>query len=323
MKRFLLLLLVSIYPTAAVAELVEKYAPIYIDTAEPNMFFLFGEIDSRTVLNFDRAIEEFGIPSVLILSSDGGLVDQGLNVARAVHKHGIDTLIPEDAGCYSACALVFLAGKARVANGALGVHQISSASNNLSSGQVAISDILDVLGNFNVPNDLLVDMFRTAPEEMHVLTFEEKMDYGFTLRSPDEQNLRQPVSQESAVLDLLLRYNEAWSKPNETALREVMGFYEDDILFYGKTFSASDLLREKQAFAVRWPVRKYSVDRASVTISCADDFCTASANVSWVASSPERAKTSSGVAFFQLGIRFMSGVPRIIAEDGQVLSRSP
>jgi hypothetical protein len=41
---------------------------------------------------------------------------------------------------------LFFAGSRRLAFGELGVHQVSNDSNDLVSGQMALSDIIDVLG---------------------------------------------------------------------------------------------------------------------------------------------------------------------------------
>lgn len=324
MKHFLrVFFALAVSSLAASAEVIDKFAPILVDVTRPEFFILVGEIDSRTALNFDRAIDEYGVPEVLILNSEGGLVDQGLNVARSIHKNGVDTFIPESGGCYSACALIFLAGKVRVADGELGVHQIRNSSDSLMSGQVAISDILDVLSDFDVPNALLVDMFRTPPESMHVLSAEEKLAYGFVLRPAAERSSGVTPSLEQSALDLIIRYNLSWSKPNDTALAELGRYYSQNIEFYGKPYSVAEVLKEKRSFAERWPIRRYIVDGESVSISCEGDLCFASGNVAWDAASPERAKSSHGTALFQLTILFEHGIPHIISEGGRVLERTP
>ena len=128
----------------------------------------------RTPLNFERAMDSFGVPKTLVLDSEGGLVHMALSMARDVHRLKINTLIPERATCYSSCSFIFLAGNRRLAEGDLGVHQLSSRSSDLETGQMALSDIIDILGRFNTPHQLLVDMLRTPPEDIYVLSQEEK-----------------------------------------------------------------------------------------------------------------------------------------------------
>ena len=109
----------------------QKYYPFIYPLENPNLFILAGEIDIRTSLNFKRAVKDAGVPEYLILNSPGGLVHIALDVALEVNRLGIKTVIPEDFGCYSSCSFIFLAGGTRVAEGELGVHQISSEKEDL------------------------------------------------------------------------------------------------------------------------------------------------------------------------------------------------
>lgn len=77
-----------------------------------------------------------GVPEVIYLSSDGGLVYIGLDLALEVERLNLVTIIPKDSGCYSASSYVFLAGAERIAHGELGVHQISSDDNDLIGGKL-------------------------------------------------------------------------------------------------------------------------------------------------------------------------------------------
>ena len=102
-----------------------------------------------------------------------------LDVALEIDQLGIETAIPEDFGCYSACAFMFLAGKNRYADGELGVHQISSENADLYDGQLTLADIIDVLNKFDTPPELFVPMLSTPPEEMYILSDAEISDFGF------------------------------------------------------------------------------------------------------------------------------------------------
>lgn len=97
----------------------------------------------------------------------------GLLIADDVHARGIATYIPADASCYSACAFIFLAGRERRADGALGVHQISAPNPDLEGAQVAISDIIELLTRFGTPPEVLTVMFRTSADDMHVFSRDE------------------------------------------------------------------------------------------------------------------------------------------------------
>ncbi len=108
-----------------------------------------------------------------------------LLIADDVHARGISTYIAKESGCHSACALVFLAGVERQADGTLGVHQISSESGDLVSAQLSISDILDVLNRFGTPVEVMTWMFKTPPNDMHVFTADEIASYKINRKRQD------------------------------------------------------------------------------------------------------------------------------------------
>lgn len=160
-------------PLAVRAEWDDRFAPFFVETGDLSTLHLEGTIDARSGLAFSRALDELSEVRTVILSSPGGDVYSALLVAREIDRRGLATVIPYGAICYSACSFLYLAGHQREALGSLGVHQISSEDPDLVSGQVALSDILEMLNGFGVPNDLIVVMLRTPPADMHILTAEE------------------------------------------------------------------------------------------------------------------------------------------------------
>ena len=174
--------LVFLAACPVVAE-VQRYGPFSIDDDRPNIIALDGEIDTGAALNFRRALTGAPDADVLVLNSPGGIVAMGLLIADDVHRRKMATLIPTGSGCYSSCALIFLAGDERQVDGELGVHQVSSDSRDLVSAQLSISDILEVLNRFDTPVEVLTIMFRTPPEDMHVFTEEEITRYKINRRS--------------------------------------------------------------------------------------------------------------------------------------------
>lgn len=307
---------------AVFAEIDQRYSPWIVEENTPKIFILSGEINDRTSLNFERALEKYGQPSLLALSSPGGLVNEALVVAKRAHEMGVNTLIPEGEGCYSACSLIFLAGKVRIADGDLGVHQISSKSNDLSEGQVAISDILDVIGHFDVPNDLMVDMFRTPPDEIYIVPEDEKIRYGFFLRAANERTSSGEPSLEERAAKFLIDFNLAWSQENSIALGEIETHYGDSVEYFGKSRTHAEVMDDKASFADRWPIRRYTVDGSTVTASCRANVCTVTGNIHWHAESPARGKISDGVASSRFVLSIAADRIIVLEEDGVVLSRS-
>ncbi|WP_244489769.1 MULTISPECIES: PAN domain-containing protein [unclassified Rhizobium] len=153
------------------------FGPFSISETAADVIVLNGEIDIGSALNFRRALQAAPNAKLLTLNSPGGTVQMALLVADDVHERGISTYIAKESGCHSACALVFLAGVERQADGALGVHQISSESGDLVSAQLSISDILDVLNRFGTPVEVMTWMFKTPPNDMHIFTADEIASY--------------------------------------------------------------------------------------------------------------------------------------------------
>ena len=66
-------------------------------------------------------------------------------VAEEVYERGLNTYIPKDSYCASACSFVFFAGRQRLAEGRLGVHQISAPEMTGEQAQFGVSDIVACL----------------------------------------------------------------------------------------------------------------------------------------------------------------------------------
>jgi len=89
---------------------------------------LAGDILSGMAKQLKRALKENPDAETLVLSSDGGLIIEGLAIGNLVAKNGLNTHI--ETVCASACTLAFLKGKTRSITkfGLLGFHQASRGS---------------------------------------------------------------------------------------------------------------------------------------------------------------------------------------------------
>jgi hypothetical protein len=125
----------------------------------------------------------------LHLHSDGGEFRESLKVAAIVYQYGITTSIDEDKECYSACAVIFMAGRelgyegpastSRYLNisGQLGFHapflllDCQAASTCAPDREVYRDAMLDIsnllLGSTSLkwPPSLVGEMLRTPPED--------------------------------------------------------------------------------------------------------------------------------------------------------------
>ncbi|MBP1851987.1 PAN domain-containing protein [Rhizobium halophytocola] len=227
----------SSFCSAVAAE--KTFGPFSVDDSQPDLIVLNGEIDVGSALNFRRILEAAPQAKAVALNSPGGSVQMGLLIADDIHQRGLATYIPKQSGCYSACAYVFLAGTARLADGELGVHQISSQSADLVGAQLTISDIIDVLGRFDTPAEVMSVMFKTPPNEMHVFSAAEIERYHLdrTAEALSRETLARSTADlamtrqgpASALSEASLPPNEAPKRPDRIAIYTGLDLFGDDI----------------------------------------------------------------------------------------------
>ena len=107
----------------------------------PNVLFLFDEIKEADSFQFRKAIRK--TIDLIVLSSPGGLVWEGLTIAGNIHDKKLSTYVPSasiygESNCSSACSFMFFAGSERKVEGRLGVHQfysVGKADKNVSGVQ--------------------------------------------------------------------------------------------------------------------------------------------------------------------------------------------
>ena len=146
---------------------------LYTDTV-PNALFFFSDIEKNDSFELRKALRNHDI-NTLVLSSRGGSVWEGLNMAGIIHDKGLTTYVPklglEGRGdCASACSFMFFAGKTREAEGDVGVHQFYSGSASESAkveeteeiAQFTVSEIIGFLNEFETPPFVFERMFQQS-----------------------------------------------------------------------------------------------------------------------------------------------------------------
>ena len=157
----------------------ERYGPFFFLPSQPNLLVYVGAVGANDMLNLKKALREHPTISTLILQNNGGgLVHIGLVVAEEVYERGLNTYIPKDSYCASACSFVFFAGRQRLAEGRLGVHQISAPEMTGEQAQFGVSDIVATLPKYGVSADVLGIMFSTPSKEMYFFSPQEIIRYG-------------------------------------------------------------------------------------------------------------------------------------------------
>jgi cytochrome c len=140
------------------------------------------------------------------------------------------------------------------------------------------------------------------------------------------ENLAAPVPQAAVTEDqarqFALDYFDRWSRDNASALSWLEENYAPEVTYYGTARDRQAILREKTAFARRWPERRYEPE-PGVRAVCQSSTCVLEGIVRYACRSAARKAIASGRAEFSLTVDFAAGRPVVTAESGRVLARSP
>jgi hypothetical protein len=182
----------------------EGNGKIYGFKALPKVAFFTGPIAFGDTLSLRKTLRNHDI-EVIVLTSDGGVVFEGLLMAGIIHDKGITTYIPAvrfvsendivagesspPAHCVSACSFMFFAGRNRLAKGLLGVHQVRSKNGTTVdiTGtefeiQYTTSEIIGYLNEFGTPPFVYERMFQDT--EMYYFSKPEIAQLNSTEKLP-------------------------------------------------------------------------------------------------------------------------------------------
>lgn len=158
----------------------KKYGNFHYFETFPNALFFFGDIEKNDSFEFRKALRNHDVDTV-VLSSRGGSVWEGLQMAGTIFDREIITYVPDGTDCYSACAFMFFGGQPRYAVGNLGVHQFSADAKTQNTSQnvgvseylaqFTVSEIIGFLNEFNTPPFVFERMFQG--KEIYIFSAKE------------------------------------------------------------------------------------------------------------------------------------------------------
>ena len=169
-----LLIAASAAPAAA-ADIDDAVIGLWTD--DERVLVIDGGLGENTAFNFKRKLNENPQVRTILLHSGGGLVSAGLEIAQLIANRDLDTWVPENALCASACSVVFFAGTSRIAEGQLGVHQIAMNIENNQEVQYTASDMIEAFNRYGTHPNVFAAMFRTPPEKMYYFSDFEKTKF--------------------------------------------------------------------------------------------------------------------------------------------------
>jgi hypothetical protein len=131
-----------------------------------------------------------------------------------------------------------------------------------------------------------------------------------------------PLSLQSRAQEFLADYGRHVQADASDALAFYRENFADEVhYYYGRRVSDRKLVAEQRSFIARWPHRRYRIRADATHIACNDvkSYCDVSGKYDFRVSSRYRA--SHGVASFAFRVVFTPGGPKVVSQNGHVLSQ--
>ncbi|RIY03353.1 hypothetical protein D3218_00875 [Aureimonas flava] len=176
------------YPEVAPSEGMARAMSFHL--GEGGVASAVGRIDAGTAEAFRHFLEDDGEDvRRIVLHSPGGSVRDAIAMSRLIRERALETEVPADGYCASACPLVLAGGVRRSAGEAswVGVHQVYAlpgaerkGTRDLDSSvaqiQTTIAECQSLLVDMGVDPRLWIHAMQTPANELYVLTPDELRD---------------------------------------------------------------------------------------------------------------------------------------------------
>jgi hypothetical protein len=126
---------------------------------------------------------------------------------------------------------------------------------------------------------------------------------------------------EKQAREFVLALEAKWSNQNEEALAGLDTIYDDEVMYFGKKSSRDEVVKEKRAFARKFPEREYR-PKEPISVSCSGHICTVRGLLDFRSVDPAARIVSEGVASFEYELVMSDDGVRITLEAGEVLKRN-
>jgi hypothetical protein len=322
-----------------------RAAEISYSTNKVNVIAIEGEIAPGDDNKFAQIVPDPQKKTGILLSSRGGNILAALAIGEMIHESGYATIVPDDQICASACGLIWLGGTSRYVSetAKIGFHAayVESGAARSESG-VANAMVGAYLTRIGLSYKAIAFLTSAPPEDIQWLHPDEARSIGIDFDTVAAQpssaawsapsRTKPPVAvgttlvpqseitasaAEERAAKLVRSWYAMWSSMG-TDTSALQHYYGDTIQYYGGTVLKAKVLLEKQRFAVRWPIRAYTVRADSLTVSC-PSTCSVTGVIDWNVSSPERRERSIGSASFAMEIP-ATGPLIVLSENGKVLA---
>jgi hypothetical protein len=272
--------------------------------------------------------------AVVLLASTGGNLVAGIEIGRAIRLKGFSAYVPDEKICASACALAWLGASKRALgrDSKIGFHAASVAQTGevTATGNALVGAYLSQLG---LPASAIVYITETPPGDIRWMTLEEAKGHGIeatlvelTPKTSASSQATQPAVPTDPAANRATAFIYDYHKQSSKDARAVLAYYSrvyaPEVNYYGKKVRLGSLLTDKASFFKRWPIRSYTVEPDSLSVSCNDGTCSIIGMVSWDMSAPERNAKSVGTASYVVTLDMTSAQPKITNEWSTVVTRN-
>jgi hypothetical protein len=109
--------------------------------------------------------------------------------------------------------------------------------------------------------------------------------------------------------------------PSAEYLDHARRMLDDQIDYYGQRTSRADVLKDKEKYVARWPIRSYRVRLNTIHTTCDSktSTCQVGGLVDFNLSDPAKSRKTQGVSSFEFGIRFGPEGPKLFSEQGKII----
>lgn len=335
-RSFLLALVAGLFSSATVAASISVTSHAELPLPIIN---IVGDIEVTDGDRFSAIAYQY--PQAIVnLNSYGGNLLAGIQIGRIIRLRNFPTAVMDGNICASVCAVIWLAGTPRYADGTsrIGFHAAYNKKNGVKRESGAGNAVLgSFLGSLGLSDEAIAYFTSSPPDDIMWLHMSEADELGLkiqdisTIRARSIPTIQRPPfptvessSLEKTAKQFMQQYFAYWSTDDTRALQFMNSAYADTVFFYGKTTSKAQIVKEKLAMIKRWPARAYVERAGSLQAECGNITpmsCLVSGIVDWEVRSTARNAVNDGISQFKVVLDFASGRPQVVGENSETVAR--
>lgn len=280
--------------TAAAVTMPARAAEIVVGSGT---IIISGDIVASDFDQFKTKASPLSGKQIVVLISDGGSVLSALQIGEFIRLRGWETAVPSY--CYSACALIWLAGSTRTMNSTakIGLHAASVGGKEAGMGNALVGTYLNRLSH---GYDVVAFATVAGPDKNNLMTpkIAERLGVEVSVieTAAKPAQVQPPITTAPAGVKYVTRHLTQTASVEEGAalfIRSIIdqynltsavspSIYAGAVAYYGKALSKAAVLEDKKQFGDRWTYRYYSP--SDMTIACQDEHtCAVHESLDWEA----------------------------------------